>query len=216
MLNKHPHSEIRGYMFHPGPSLLGYEQVDVLLAAKPTHEHFDPEKAHILVGSGRNVQSLDLYHPWRQAREYPVVAGRIVLTDRVQKQVAIFTFGGQLTVTDQADHTHCVFNSTAPFLDLVTVHSVPTLLANEAEILLAQRRAARNLRIGEFDQLLLQIEPLALYTCCLAHIQAKFRQYPNYYDPLVQHFKHQLNLEIERLQLAGVWPAKVPQLGELI
>jgi len=207
----------RGYIFHPGHSCFGYEQVDVMLAAKTTLEHFDPEKMRVNIGAGRSVQTLDIHHPWRMAHEYPVIAGRIILTDRVHKQVEVFTLGGQLTITSQPEQTCCTFTSEAPFLDLVTDHSVSTLLANEIEILLAERRAARNFRLsGEFDNLLLGIPPQTLYTVCLRAINEKFKVYHGFSDPVMQHFKHQLALEIDRLHREGLWPDTLPQLEDLI
>lgn len=217
MQNVNAKKPSRGYLFHPGRSCFGYEQVDVILTAKPTQEHFDPEKVHVNVGTGRSVQAVDIHHPWRAAHEYPVVAGRIILSDRVKKHVEIFTLGGRLTINDQPEKTTCIFTSTTPFLDLISGHSVSTLLANEIEILLAERRAVRNFRISsEFDNLLLAIDPLLLYTCSLHIIREKFKQYPYYYDPVVQHFKHQLNQEIDRLRLDNVWPNNLPKIEELI
>ncbi|MCB8983721.1 MAG: hypothetical protein H6659_07860 [Ardenticatenaceae bacterium] len=207
----------RGYLFHPGHSHFGYEQVDVTLTTEPTQEHFDPEKVHLYVGSGRSVQSLDIHHPWHLAADYPIIAGRIILTDRRQKHVEVFTLGGQMTITGQPEQTKCVFTSPAPFMDLITGHSVSTLLVNEIEILLAERRAARNFRIsGEFDNLLLAVDPLTLYTCCLHHIREKFKHYPIYYDHVLQHFRYLLQLEIEQLQSDDLWPDHMPELAELI
>ncbi len=206
-----------GYNFYPGPSQFGGEKFDALLSSKPTQTHFDPEKLQVQVGAMRGVQWLEIHHPWRQAVDYRVCPGRILLSDRLQKRVEVFTLGGQLHISNDETHTHCVFTSSAPFLDLVTSQSLSTLLANEVEILLARQRAARNLRLsGEFDALLLQIEPQALYICCLSQIREKFKRYPAYNDSIMQHFKHRLELEISRLDDEGVWPSVVPELGALI
>jgi hypothetical protein len=216
-MNVHQTAPDLGYIFHPHGSHFGDAPLEVILRARPTGHHFDPEKIRLEVGAPRGVQMLDIHHLWRQGQEYFLCPGRIFITDRYQKCLEVFTFGGHLTIRPEADTTHCQFDSPAPILELTGTHTVPTLLANEVEILLAQRRAARNLRVvGEFDGLLVALEPLTFYASCLQAIQPRFAHYRHGGDPVIQHFKHLLHLEITRLHDAGLWPAEVAALEELI
>jgi hypothetical protein len=216
-MNLHPTEPDLGYIFHPNGSHFGDTPLEVILRAHPTGHHFDPEKIHVEVGVGRGVQMLDIHHPWRQGDEYTLCPGRIFITDRYHKCLEVFTFGGQLTIRTHDELTHCEFDSPAPILELTGTHTVPTLLANEVEILLAQRRAARNLHAaGEFDGLLVALEPLTFYASCLQAIQQRFAHYRHGGDPVIQHFKHLLHLEITRLHHAGLWPAEVAALEKLI
>ncbi|MBK8989346.1 MAG: hypothetical protein IPM39_25345 [Chloroflexi bacterium] len=206
-----------GYIFHPGPSHFGSAGFDAILTTKPTQQHFDPDYLHVTAGAARGTQRLEIHHPWRLADHYAVCAGRILLSDRFKKCVEVFTFGGQLTIVTSEEQTLCTFASAAPFLDLVTSHSVTTLFTNEVEILLAQRRAARNLHVsGEFDAILLRLDPLLLYVSCLAEIRQKFKLYPAHDDQVVQRFKYRIEQEIGRLQQEGLWPAHIPKPAEII
>jgi hypothetical protein len=206
-----------GYIFHRGQSQFGYEQFDVFLTDKPSEQHFDPDEICVMLGTARGAHPMEISHPWQQAPAYQVCAGRIVVADRFHKRVEVFTLGGQVTINTEREHTECIFTSPAPFLDMTTGHSVATLLSNEIEILLAQRRAAHNFHFpNEFDTLLLKVDPLIFYACCLETVREKFAHLPYYHDPVVQHLKHQLHLEIDRLQQEGQWPQTLPELNSLI
>ncbi len=206
-----------GYVFISGSSCFGDEQLDVFLRQEPTQEHFDPEKIHLKVSTPRGVQSLDIHHPWRQAGENRLCAGHIRVFDRYQKFIDIFSFGGRLQITAVLDKTTCTITSPAPLLELTAGNSTDILLANEIDILLAQQRARINPRFpAEFDGKLAVIEPWDFYVSCLSALRNKFAYNAIYSDPTRQRFKHQLNLEIARLQHENRWPSSIPTLAELI
>jgi hypothetical protein len=206
-----------GYLFHHGPSYFGDGPFDVLLSGKPTREHFDPEKVHIIAGAPRGVQSLDIHHPWRLAKQYQVCSGHIQISDRYQKRIHVFTFGAQVRITAVTNHTLCQFTSPAPFLELTDGSSVTLMLANEVDILLAEQRARLNPRTpADFDSKLITIDPLLLYASCLNVIQDKFARITYIPDSTCRHFKHDLNLEITRLMRENSWPTHIPTLAECI
>ena len=214
-----------GYLFHHSPSHFGDGQLDVYLREKPTLAHFDPEKVHVIVGAPRSVQTLDIHHPWRLGSRYQVCPGHIKISDRVQKRINVFTFGGQVQITAVStsprqtvpDQTLCQFTSPAPFLELTDGNPVTLMLADEIDILLAEQRARLNPRTtADFDSKLLPIDPLELYICCLNLLQNKFARIANIYDSTWQHFKRNLKLEIGRLQRENSWPASTFTLTELI
>jgi hypothetical protein len=206
-----------GYIFYPGQSYFGEERFDVVLRREPTNEHFDPEKVHLKVKSHRNVQELDIQHPWRQQSEQPLCPGHIRIVDRFHKFIDLFSFGGSVQITAVSHKTTCAFTSPAPFLDMTTGHVLCILFANEVDILLAQERARLNLRFpAEFDSKLANIDPFAFYVSCLQALRKKFADNTIYSDPAHQHFRHDLNLEIARLQNENSWPSSIPPLADLL
>ncbi len=206
-----------GYVFFSGQSCLGDGPLDVILREKPTQAHFDPEKIHVIVNAQRGVQTLDIHHPWRLGTTHQVCAGHIRISDRFQKRINVFTFGGQLRITAVADHTLCQFTSPAPFLELTDGCPTTLLFANEIDILLAKERARLNPRTaGDFDAKLIAVDPLQLYICCLNTIQSTFAHDQHFSGVTWQHFKHELNLEITRLKRENNWPSSISTLAELI
>lgn len=206
-----------GYLFHSGQNCLGDGPLDVILRTIPTREHFDPEKVHLVVSAGRGTQTLDIHHPWRQGKQFQVCPGHIRISDRFQKVVNVFSFGGQVVITAVSDHTLCQFTSPAPFLEVTDGCPTTVLLVNEVDILLAEQRARLNPRTpGDFDNKLITIEPFLLYLSCLNAIRIKIVQSSHFSDSTWRHFKHDLNVEITRLQHADRWPASIPNLTELI
>lgn len=206
-----------GYLFHHGPSHFGDGPLDVFLREEPTLAHFDPEKVHIVAAAPRGVQSLDIHHPWRLGDHFQVCAGHIKISDRVQKRINVFTFGGWVRITAVSDHTLCQFTSPAPFLELTDGSPVTLMLANEIDILLAQQRARLNPRTtADFDSKLILVDPMLLYLSCLQAFQHKFNRTDCFSDSTCRHFKHDLNLEIARLQRENSWPSSIPSLVELL
>lgn len=206
-----------GYIFHPGQSQFGDERVDVVLRREPTHEHFDPERVHLKVGTTRGVHVLDVRHPWRQTAETRLCVGHIRVFDRYQKFIDIFPFGGLVKITAVIDKTTCIITSPAPLLELTAGNTTAILLANEIDILLARARARLNPRFPvEFDRKLAGINPLPFYISCLNELRKKFAYNTIYHDPTRQRFKHKLNLEIVHLQHENNWPSSIPTLAELI
>jgi hypothetical protein len=206
-----------GYIFYPGQSYFGEQRFDVILRREPTHEHFDPEKIHLKVNSHRSVQLLDIQHPWRQTGESQLCPGHIRIIDRFHKFIDLFSFGGSVQITAVSHKTTCAFTSPAPFLDLTAGHTLCILFANEVDVLLAQQRARLNPRIPtEFDSKLADLDPLAFYVSCLQTLRKKFADTTIYSDPTHQHFRHDLSLEIARLQDENSWPSSIPTLAELL
>ena len=206
-----------GYLFHPGQSQFGDGQLDVMLRMEPTQEHFDPERVHVVVGAPRGVQSLDIHHPWRLAKQYQVCAGHIRISDRYKKSINVFLFGGQVEITAVADYTICQFTSPAPLLELTDGSTVTLMLANGVDVLLAEQRARLNLRnAGDFGSKLIAVRPFLLYTSCLNTIHAKFDHIHFLSDSIQRRFKHELKLEIARLKHENNWPSSIQTLSELV
>ncbi|HRQ41759.1 MAG TPA: hypothetical protein PLD25_27880 [Chloroflexota bacterium] len=210
------HEPDLGYVFHPANGCFGGTRFDVIMRALPTQRHYDPEKVQATIVRQSGTETVHL-HCTASPGQYRLCPGRIVLTDRVGKQVAAFCFGGELHIIHQPSETICVFQSPAPIVDLTVYHSANALFANEVEILLAQRRAAWNpQQPHRFEQHMAQVDPAVLYAACLEALAAKFATFPHLGDPVHHQFVHNIQQEITDWQQDGRWPSAVPNLAELL
>jgi hypothetical protein len=208
-----------GYDFHPGTAdrFPGHPQLDITLWEVPTQRHFDPEQVHFeITGNGR-PEKLTISHPWTGPRQFRVCAGRIYIDDRKHKRVEAFSFGGNLEITTQQALTICRLSSTAPIFDMVKLDSLSTIMAMEAEVLLAERRADWDPQHPHtFEQHLATAVPLQLYACCLTVMHEKFAHYHKHHNPLYHQLTHFVTSEINLLQDTGQWPPIVPRLEEIL
>lgn len=208
-----------GYVFYPArrPHAVGHPRLDIFLRTIPTRLHFDPERVEIpaLLPAG-NVEMLLLYHPWPGTQSYRVYPGRLIVRDRVNKEVEAFTFGGQLEIKTGEDFTVCTVTSEAPILDLGLGQSVAEMLAEEVEILFAEQRAAWGRNLDALEQRLAEIDPLTLYLACTHSLRERFRHYPAGEDELIRHFQHLLNTERQQFEEIHPLPAQAATLEELL
>lgn len=210
------HEPDLGYVFHPASGYFGGTRFDVIMHAQPTQRHYDPEKVQATTARQSGTDTLYLRYTTAPG-QYRVCPGRIVLTDRVGKQVVAFCFGGELHIIHQPPETICVFQSPAPILDLTRYRSADALFANEVEILLAQRRAVWNpQQPHRFDQHIAQVDPAVLYAACLETLAAKFAAFPHMDDQVHWQFVHNIQQEIKVWQQDGRWPVPVPSLADLL
>lgn len=95
-----------GFRFYPAPTEypFGHRQLEVHMVAQPTLHHYDPERVDFIIASldgGRD--KLTISYGWQGPRNYRVCLGRIALHDRREKVVEAFSFGGELTITQEED-----------------------------------------------------------------------------------------------------------------
>jgi hypothetical protein len=207
-----------GYTLSPGrrPSEPGFSKLTAVLRDAPSGMHFDPEYACLSVAAdGGSLASLAVQHPWNGELRYRACAGQINLIDRKGKQVDLFTFGSDVSLTVKEEETRLVLVSLAPLLLSREYHSAPALLAQETEILLAQRRAHWQDAPEEFDHRLCQVEPLSLYFACLHTILQRFERMDQHALFSVQ-FKQMLKTEIEAVESQVPLSARHLQLDEIL
>ena len=171
------HLEI-GYWFEPynDPHLPGHPKMLVILCAQPTHQHYDPESIEVPSVKDSHLTIHRIHHLAPQHETVRVCAGTIIIRDRVNKEVEVFSLGGEMTVNSQLDLTACTYTSPAPIFDLLSDYSLDTLLAEEIEILLAQRRAAWAGHPAQFEARLARAEPRSLYIACLKVLHERYAQ----------------------------------------
>ncbi len=199
-----------GYLFYPSTRAHapGYHRLDIFIRPDPTERHFDPEKVRLpVLISGDGIEELEITHPWPLSADYRLCAGRIFITDRKHKEVEAFTFGGTLQIVSSPALTTCYIESDVPVfqLDGSGTESEGEMLAVEAEVLLAARRAARLADLREYDLHLSALSPLALYCACLATLEPKFSHLHSH-DEAHHHLLNFIRAEQKRLEDEGRWP----------
>jgi hypothetical protein len=106
-----------------------------------------------------------------------VCPGQVVLTDRFDKRLEFYTFGGSLELIAVPDGQVYALQSPAPVLELVEEEETPAnQLADETASLLAgaQARWGRN-ELG-FNRRLAEIAPLPLYLGILQSLLEQYEQ----------------------------------------
>lgn len=207
-----------GYVFYPRKEedLFGNLRMDVIFHEQPTLRHYDPQSTRCTVARHGSSETL-LIHYGTPPDHYQICAGRILISDRVAKHVEGFCFGGTLDIFHRPQETICVFQSPVPILDMNTYHSTDMLLANEVEILIAERRAAWDPQHPhDFTAHLAQLDPTTLFITSVDALTAKFANHPLLIDPVYRQFFHMLEHERSEWQQNGRWPADVPRLMDLL
>lgn len=208
-----------GYYFHSREhsDSPGHPRLDVFLRSVPTGKHFDPEKLSLTIASEhRGTESLKIRHPWSWLKQYRACAGRVILQDRKGKKVEAFTFGGDLRIESEETLTTCYLTSPAPILELMGTSSIPELMAEEMEIVFAERRARWEPDHTKFYDRLAEVDPLTLYFAFLEALKGKFEPFTVLGDELVQQFAHFIQHEIKALQDLHEWPIYLPTIDELL
>lgn len=72
------------------------------------------------------IEYVTLPHPWLGAKRYDVCAGRTTLSDFAGRLVEAFSLGGELTIAEQENTTHCRFTSPTPIFDLASPFTAAT------------------------------------------------------------------------------------------
>jgi hypothetical protein len=155
-----------GYRFYP-LSILGHpgnRALEVVVKAQPTLKHFDPEKIRVMVGTEKQlIATAIISFPWHGQEKYQYAAGLIRITDRQQKVIDVFSFGGEVQVSQDFAHLSIKFHSSAPFFDKIVPDSTSELLASMFEGILAWRKGVWAAMPEQFDKRMLAVQPQDLY-----------------------------------------------------
>lgn len=208
-----------GYLFYPPAQehAPGHSRLDVFIREHPTGRHFDPESAQAMVVAGDGCAAvITVRHPWPHFAEYRLCAGRITVADRKGKEMEAFTFGGKLLIEPQKAVTRCALASDAPIIHLIDSFSVEGLLAEETEVLLAERRAAWLADADTYERRLSALEPLTLYVVCLKALDEKFAHSHGSDEDHRHRFLHFLRAEQQRLSDVRSWPGRVAGVEDVL
>lgn len=207
-----------GYFLLPPshPESPGYTGLLVAMRATPTGKHFDPETLHLhIVGAqdGPEAASFDRHPAFTITQRVTVC--EIKLTDRLNKVVEFFTFGGSLETLPLAEETIYSLRSPAPIFFLTPVVDTPSdQLVSEVQVQLNLLRAQWGARENEFEQRLAAVPPQTLYHAALRSLLEKYARshalhvtFAPFYKLLVQ--------ETEWLKTHNGWNEAGPTLEQL-
>jgi hypothetical protein len=189
----------------------------VAIRKEPTLQHFDPEMVRLRLPDRRGMvkwRSLSLLSP--DPGSDRVCAGHVILSDRIDKRVEFYTFGGSLQVISAHDaHVYAV-RSTAPVLELVAEEdTIPDQLAAETESLLSQLEVQWGHDEHGFSRRLAEIEPLQFYVGTLQSLIAKC-EHNHPLEETLHELCGMLRREKGWLTSQGLWPAAPPMLEDLL
>lgn len=210
-----------GYIFSPPchQDHPCHRQLDIVMHARPTLHHYDPESAQFSVFSDFwRYEVLKVRHPWHRSMNFHVIPGFVIMKDRLDKNMEAFTFGGDLRIKTKNDCTICSLKSRVPILPLDIRSSVSTLFADEVETLLAERRETWDEEHPRtaFEDHLAEIDPFTLYMSCLDALQDKFSHFPHPNPGNILKFRHFIETEIQALHEKRLWPIHLPSIEEML
>jgi hypothetical protein len=192
--------ECFGYFFHVPMEGLewGSPQLDVNLRGDPTGRHYDPEQLRLrTINKDQRIEYSKIYHPWPGESQLKVAVGDIVLRDRKEKTIEVFTFGGVLKIERSGECTKCSILSPVPIIDLRDDHLETHLLAQESKALIAQRRIDWDKDLEGFEERIAETDAQRLYYGILRSLEVEFRNYPKDDRINTQDFLQFLERQIE-------------------
>jgi len=209
-----------GYHFYPSEMghPLAHSRLDISLFAHPTERHYDPERADFQVaGLDGGREHLAITYNWHGSKSYRVCVGRILLHDRKGKLVEAFSFGGELTITNEEDLTLCVLTSTAPILNLVTPQTAATRLVGEFEAVLARQEAVWGHHPHTFQKKLASLDPHTLFVAGLVSMSHAYTDIPPAArNGNVREEDHIVHEMMSAMKGHGSWPTEAQDLQTLL
>jgi len=213
-----------GYRFLPRkyPQSAGHPRLEIRISKVPSERHYDPEIVNLLVFSStanrhtQGIEHLKVYHPWPYRASYQVAPGMLIISDRKDKKVEAFTFGGELKIDMDDESTKCIIESDAPIIEIDMIESTVMRLVEEVEIILAKRRAIWGHDEGKFESRMAKIPPSQLYATCIEELMMQFehdhiREMTDYHDLYEFILAEKLGLKKE-----GLWPERLPSISEIL
>jgi hypothetical protein len=189
----------------------------VALRKVPTGKHFDPKTMQIPLRDMHGMmkrRSLSLLSSGPDSDR--VCPGHVRLSDRFDKRVEFFTFGGSLELISAPDAHVYALHSPAPVLELAAEEeTVVDQLAAEVESLLAGAETHWEHDEHGFDRRMAEIEPLQFY---MGTLHSLLGQYEHCHS--LEEIYHELcaMLRQERTWLSGqgLWPEEPYTLEDLL
>jgi hypothetical protein len=207
-----------GYQFYPREDggEIGYTRLDVVLRQEPTEEHYDPEEFELAILSKHDgIEYLRIYHPWTGESNYRACVGHAHFRDRKQKIINVYTFGGRLSIEVNDDQTICVLASPAPILRLESITSIEFLLAQETDIMIAEKAIDNGTSWMALHEKVSGIDPQLFYGACLVTLEKKYRDFVHKELENIQEFYNFVKRERQQLEGSGMVEAPLPDLDEL-
>ena len=213
-----------GYRFIPArfPKSIGHPVLEINILCAPSEQHFDPKIVQIPIFTSINsarphqIEQLRLYHPWVYQHEYRLAPGLITLSDRKDKTVKMFTFGGSVTIDSDENCTTCLIQSDAPIIEVPPAKQAVMRFVEEVEIILAERRAAWAEDLTVFEARLEEVPVSLLYAVFLKELAEEFDEEQESGSMVGRDFIDIVEGERDHMKSIGRWPEDIPSVSDII
>jgi len=196
----------------------GYRQLDITISSSETQVErgmVTQIELSYITPEGYS-QLTTLTHPINSIQKGRFLAGLIHFQRKAKKHFTAYTFGGEVDFSTTTDHSIVTLTSSAPILWLYQFNHIASLLADEAQILIAESPAAKNRDTDKLDKKLSTIDPMRLYCSSL---KDTFEKYSSMYierTPKYEQFLLFINKEIQSLKELDIWFEPVKSVNELL
>jgi hypothetical protein len=213
-----------GYRFIPAhyPQSIGHPKLEIKILCAPSEQHFDPKIVQMPIFTSidsahpHQIEQLRLYHPWVYQHEYRLAPGLMTLSDRKDKTVKVYTFGGSMTIDSGESCTTCRIQSDAPIIEVTQARPAVLRFVEEVEIILAERRVAWAEDITDFEVRLEKVSVSVLYAVILKKLREKFDVEQGGASMAGRDFVEVIEGEIDHLESIGHWPEDVPSVSDIL
>lgn len=195
----------------------GYSGLLVAIRQVPTNSHYDPESIDVWIRDRNNLASQVNFTLHSSCIEsVHVCPGIVILTDRRNKRVDFFTFGGHLKTVTEPDKRIYHLHSPAPILGIFNdLDSFSDQLAFEIEGLLAQLHALWARNDEGYARKMAKVDPTQFYLASLQEIIERYEHnrdlrgsWPDFYSKLLA--------EKDWLVSQAQWADIVPDPADLL
>ncbi len=213
-----------GYRFIPARyhQSIGHPKLEIKILCVPSKQHFDPEFVKIPTFTSINsahphqIELLRLYHPWVHQHGYRIAPGLITLSDRKEKTVKVYTFGGSMMIDSDENCTTCLIQSDAPIIEVARARPAVMRLVEEVEIILAERRVAWVEDLTDFEARLEDVPVSLLYAVFLKELAERFNEGQGNASLAGRDFIDIIEGERDHLKSTGRWPEDVPSVSDIL
>ena len=212
-----------GYVFTPSHynPPIGHPGLNIFLTSDPSTRLSSVHKARFLTIQKTQLVELLISHPWISldgGLTFRVYPGRFKLFSEDHDPLYGLCLGGELTITNEIDQTHCYLTSSAPIFDLGQELNTPGMvIATEVEGLLAEREAAWGFETDRFIQRLVVMDPYHLFISLISAIRDRQSHVPvNARGSSFWNVDHHVHTIITTLDQAGQWPSTPPKLEDIL
>lgn len=208
-----------GYRLEPDqhPYAPGHHTLLIAMREAPTEKHFDPEMIRLRMGEAGDAlhwSTLGLKYPLHGQRRAGL--GRVIISDRVDKRIEFFTYGGTIEAIHGDNEVVYALRSPAPILEIdPEPEDFSAELAFESEVIVAEAQAQWRGNEAGFARRLSELEPARCYLAAIHTILARYQRNRSLRDGF-HLFYAALQKEVEHLAALGYWPGEPTGLDDLL
>lgn len=202
----------------PHPRSPGYNGLLVAMRRIPTERHYDPETVQLFLSEGQGYPALATLHMDSELGDRNrICPGQLEITDRFNKRLGFFTFGGEVDVAVAPGVNVFTIRSPAPILSLSNGFrdEMADQLASGTEALWARLRVRWGVNDSAFMRRLASLHPLELYAATLESLHVSYQDSPILRQTFPE-FYGMLRRELQWVQSVGVLGARNLALDDLM